>query len=173
MYLWPLPGNMDLLPDGVGVMTRASDGKVPDGIVAGRWWACDNEAFSRGFDVDRMFKHLAKLAPYRNRCLFVVAPDVVGNAVATVELFHEWGQRMRQWGPVAFVAQDGQESLEFPISFDWLFLGGTTGWKMSDAADACIFRARDMGKRIHIGRVNSWKRWKHFAVMGANSGGLS
>ena len=170
IYLWPGAGlNGTDTPDYFGIMARPSDESVALGIKAGRRWACDNEAFTRGFEPDRFFLFLDKLKPWRDTCLFIVCPDVVGDAWQTLWLYSEWADRCRQFGPVAFVAQDGQEGIEFPFIFDWLFIGGTTEWKMSPAADSCIQRAKRMGKPVHVGRVNSIKRILHFAQMGVDS----
>ena len=107
---------------------------------------------------------------YRSSCLFVVAPDVVGQAQATLEKYQYWGPKLRRDGwPVAFVAQDGQENLPFPASFDALFIGGSTAWKMSEAALMCIKRAQMLGKWVHVGRVNSQLRIAHFQLASVNS----
>lgn len=157
------------MPETFGVMTSPAHGTIPLGIVEGRWFAVDNEAYTRPFDPDRFFGYLELLAPFC-RMLFVSCPDVVGDARATLELYKKWAYQIkRHHCPVAFVAQDGQECLEFPIAFDWLFIGGTTGWKMSDAADECIRRAKKLGKRVHVGRVNSIRRIRHFQIMEVDS----
>lgn len=135
-------------------------GATPPGLV----WAADNEAFARGFSPDRFFTWLDKMAAYRDACLFVAVPDAVGNAIATLELYREWAWHFDGW-PLAFVAQDGQESLPLPSYYDCLFVGGTTEWKMSDAAVSVIRRAQRRHKHIHIGRVNWGKRYRHFQLM--------
>jgi hypothetical protein len=43
-----------------------------------------------------------------------------------------------------------------------LFIGGSTEWKIGPGALECIKRAQELGKRIHIGRVNWKKRYEHF-----------
>jgi hypothetical protein len=170
IYLWPGAQSLADYPAFYGVMTAAAHGVVPRGIAEGRRWACDNEAYTRGFDPARMFTHLDHLRPYRAACLFVTVPDVVGEARATLALYAEWSPRFRAEGwPVALVAQDGLESLPWPGDWDALFIGGSTAWKLSAAADWCIRRAKDMGQWVHVGRVNSVKRWQHFDVMGVDS----
>lgn len=107
---------------------------------------------------------------YREKCLFVTAPDVVGNAIATMSSYRYWGCRLKDEGwPVAFVAQDGQELFDFPPEFDALFIGGFTEWKMSGAALDCIRRAKSLGKWVHVGRVNSQRRIRHFQIAGVDS----
>jgi len=169
MYLWPQASSMVGMSSQFGVMTSAAHGSVPLGIQEGRPFAVDNEAFTRGFAPDRFFAYLEQLQPYRSQWLFSACPDVVGDAAATLDLYREWAHRMKALSSVAFVAQDGQEALEFPLAFDWLFIGGTTEWKMSDAADLCIRRAKAMGKPVHIGRVNSVSRFRHFQLLEVDS----
>jgi len=168
IYLWPQASSMIGMPDRFGVMTSPAHGTVPLGIQEGRVFGVDNEAYTQGFKPGRFFPYLERLQPWHSRWLFTVCPDVVGNARATMELYREWAHQIKAFCPVAFVAQDGQESLEFPVAFDWLFIGGTE-WKMSTAADDCIRRAKALGKPVHVGRVNSIKRMTHFRLMGVDS----
>lgn len=98
-------------------------------------------------------------------CLFMPLPDVLGDAERTIREWYRWYGFFVGW-PKAFIAQDGQEGLPFPKG-EWrcLFVGGTTEWKTSEAAYSVILRAQRLKKHIHIGRVNWWKRYKHFAQM--------
>lgn len=104
-------------------------------------------------------------------CLFVAAPDVLivhadgtvtGNAEATLLRFPMWRQVISSLGfPVALVAQDGLECMLDRVPWqdvDVLFIGGSTEWKLSSGAKACVDEARRLGKRTHMGRVNSYKR---------------
>jgi hypothetical protein len=111
------------------------------------------------------------MAPYRSTCLFVPAPDVPRDAQRTLDEWNRWRPRLDPW-PVAFVAQDGQEDLDLPDPGQWttLFIAGSTDWKVSQAAVNVIRRAQDLGKDIHIGRVNWWRRYKHFAQMPGSEG---
>jgi hypothetical protein len=63
---------------------------------------------------------------------------------------------------LAFAAQDGQESLPLPDEADWIFIAGSTDWKLSAVAAEVMVRPWDAGKFIHIGRVNSQKRYRYF-----------
>lgn len=139
-------------------------------IENGRSWCLDNGIYSGKFSEEAFWKKLDEMAPYKDSCLFVVAPDVVANALATMDAFRYWGPHIQEAGwPVAFVAQDGQELFDFPPEFDALFIGGSTEWKLSLEADECIVRAQRLGKWVHVGRVNSRKRLRHFQVMGVDS----
>lgn len=101
--------------------------------------------------------------PGKDDCLFAVAPDVVGDAQATLDWSATWLPRIRELGiPAALAAQDGLEHLDVPWdSFDVLFIGGSTEWKMSRAAIELAEQARRHGKQVHAGRVNSGKRFSY------------
>ena len=70
------------------------------------------------------------------------------------------------------MAQDGQEMLSFPHCEKWktLFIGGSTTWKMSQGAIECIQRALAQEKKIHVGRVNWWRRYVHLRAMKGSEG---
>jgi hypothetical protein len=163
IYLAPVGGFYD---KDFGILTTPGTRGVPSGIKGGMRWAADNQAFTQGFKPDVFFPWLGSMAKYRQTCIFVTCPDRIGDAERTLALFDKWSESLNEW-PIAFVAQDGQEYLDFPPSELWscLFVGGTTLWKMSDAATDCILRAQEIGKHIHIGRVNYFKRYRHFASL--------
>jgi len=169
IYLWPKSDSMTGMHKNFGVLTTGQKYTFPHGIKEGRKYAVDNNAFSAGFDPKKFFHHLEKLKPYRDQCLFIACPDVVGDAKLTLELYDLWSDKIRDYGSVAFVAQDGQEDLPFPDDFDWLFIGGTTEWKMDHRAKSCIKRAKEMGKPVHVGRVNSLGRFRYFQKLGVDS----
>jgi hypothetical protein len=143
------------------------------------FFAIDNGAFGKGGFNEGAFTALVNRLDAEgdaDRLLFVVAPDVVGNAAATLDQFRTWGPRLRAKGlPVAFVGQDGLEDRfeEIPWDgFDVFFLGGSTEWKLGQFADPdrlarwerLISEAHARGKPIHVGRVNSNVRLTGFAV---------
>jgi hypothetical protein len=139
-------------------------------------WAGDNGAFTTkagGFSAERFRAMLARPALHaaRSTCLFVVAPDkldvlpdgtVIGDALGTLEQFPAWAEEIRAAGfPVALVAQNGLEHLLNYVPWglvDVLFIGGSTEWKLSSSAHRCVAFAQGMGKRTHMGRVNSYRR---------------
>ncbi len=130
--------------------------------------AADNAAFT-DFDPAAFRRMLGRL---RGRpVLWVCAPDVVGDAAATLALFEVWEPEIRAHGlPVALVAQDGLERLEAPWGrIDALFLGGTTAWKLGPHAAALAREAKARGLWVHGGRVNTKKRFSHMASIGCDS----
>ena len=99
---------------------------------------------------------------------WVTIPDVVGDARETSRLFEAWHERVSL--PIAFVAQDGAEDLELPWDrFRCLFVGGTTDWKLSQAAESVMKEAKRRNKVLHLGRVNSQKRMRYAYQLGCDS----
>lgn len=108
----------------------------------------------------------------RTRCLFAVAPDVVCDSPASLARLDKFYAAMRGWFglPVAMAAQDGLEVADVPWhSFDVLFVGGSTEWKLGGQARELVRVARLEGKRVHMGRVNSGKRLAYAAAIGCDS----
>ena len=135
-----------------------------------RFWehALDNGCFAQGerFDAGDWLEWLASLRPYRDLALFAVAPDVVGDAEATLERSRPYLPTVRQLGfSVAFVTQDGCRSDLVPWDeFDALFVGGSDVWKLSEASWSLCREAKLRGKRVHVGRVNSFRRLRACAI---------
>lgn len=138
---------------------------------AGVTWCADNGCFSDKFDEGAWWAWLVANAGDASTCSFAVAPDVVGDAAATLERSRPWLGRIRELGyRVAFVAQDGIEATEVPWDdFDALFVGGSTEFKLGPIAEAVIVEAKARGKWVHVGRVNSRKRFQQFAELGVDS----
>jgi hypothetical protein len=158
--------------------TPAQGNKRPAGVV----WCADNGCFSDKWDQEKWWQFLVDNAHDAATCLFAVAPDVVGDAYATTVRFRKWWQRIRALGyPVAYVAQDGLEKLRgntvgggltFPVpwdSFDVLFIGGSTNWKLGEAARGIVAEAKGRGKWVHMGRVNSQRRFEYARAIGCDS----
>jgi hypothetical protein len=150
-------------------MLQPGMGNLPP---VGQPWAADNGRFSspKTYTDARYLAWLAK-RPGQDRCLFATAPDVVGDAAATLALSAPMFAPIRALGyPVAFVGQDGQEHLPVPWNdFDVLFLGGTTAWKLGPAAEGLAREAKRRGKWVHMGRVNSLRRMRYAESIGCDS----
>jgi hypothetical protein len=153
--------------------TPAQGNARPDDVT----WCADNGCFSDKWDEGKWWKFLVDNAHRADSCLFAVAPDVVGDAVATETRSAPWLAKIRDLGyPVAYVAQDGLEDLELPHdgsgwwdAFDVLFIGGTTAWKLGPHARRLIAQAKARGKWVHMGRVNSEKRYRYAHSIGCDS----
>lgn len=162
-------------PDRLGVlMTPRSGNRIAHADDAGAIWAADNDCFN-GLHPVRWLRFLAKIVESGSRPLWVACPDVVGDAEATRRLYDLWSPVMRSLGlPVAYVLQDGLETWRWDLFFPWadiagVFVGGTTKWKEGPHVASLITEAKRQGKWVHVGRVNSERRIKRFAELGADS----
>lgn len=133
-----------------------------------RKWAIDNGGFA-GLDIAAFEALLKREEHHKERCMFVAAPDIVGSAQRTLELFGLWKPKLSGW-PVALVCQDGQENLSIPWGdIAAVFIGGSTSWKCSVHVEHIIKTAKLFGKWVHVGRVNDPARFAHFEKLGADS----
>lgn len=156
----------------LGHLLTPHNGNRIDALLAtGLPIGVDNAAFSR-WDEAAFLALLTQLLPHRDRVLWCAAPDVVGDAAATLRQFGRWAGIIGWAGlPAAFVAQDGCEPV---CGVPWgdircLFIGGSTAWKLGPEAAALVLAAKRRGKLVHAGRVNSMKRLDHFDALGADS----
>jgi hypothetical protein len=132
-------------------------------------YAIDNGAFS-GFPADRFQRLLQRQDSRKADCLFVTCPDIVGAGQRSIELFKRRSRWIPEGWKVAMVAQDGMENIEIPWDdMDAVFIGGGDPWKDSKAAADIVKAAKILGKWVHVGRVNTPKRFEHFAQLGADS----
>mgnify|MGYP001592752891 CR=1 FL=1 len=138
-------------------------------LIPGRW-AMDNGAFS-GFDEGCFIRMIEQFADVPG-CLFVTAPDVVGDAAATLTRWPFWSRLIRGLGHLpAFVAQDG---LRTHCDVPWeelgaLFVGGSTAFKESRDARTLCGIAKARGIWVHWGRVNGKRRYEMAKIAGADS----
>ncbi len=148
--------------------TPAQGNKREPGVA----WVADNGCFGKGYPGD--IQYIAWLLANRDdagTCLFATAPDVVGDAKETLKRSKPFLPVIRALGyPVALVAQDGLENLTVPWdSFDALFIGGSTEWKLGKHARNLVTEAKRRGKHVHMGRVNSKTRYRYAEAIGCDS----
>jgi hypothetical protein len=148
--------------------TPAQGAAVPSAAV----WASDNGCFGKGYPGGAAYLRWLENHPApREDCLFASAPDVVGNAAATLDRSAPYLEHIRALGyRAALVAQDGLEDLAVPWgTFDVLFIGGGTDWKLGPGARGLAEEARARGLWVHMGRVNSLKRLRYARRIGCGS----
>jgi len=131
-------------------------------------FALDNSAFVR-FDKGKFHRLQQKNAEFKNNCLFVTCPDIVGDARRTMEL---WKRRelFSNGFDLSLVMQNGVEEMDIP----WdetpaVFIGGTDPWKDSKTCLDIVRTAKILGKHVHCGRVNQIKRYRLFAEAGCDT----
>jgi hypothetical protein len=133
-----------------------------------RPWAIDNGGYT-ALDIPAFYSLLSREEHRREHCLFVTAPDVVGSARRTLEIFERWKPKLDGW-KIALACQDGQENLPLPWDdINAVFIGGSTNWKCGPHAEHIVRAAKALEKWVHIGRVNEPGRFDHFEKLGADS----
>jgi hypothetical protein len=150
--------------------------QIPAMAASGLPWAADNGCFRR-FDRAGIYAMFRAVREHLGGCLFVAAPDVVGDGAETLGQFYYWLDMMADADenlsiPVALVAQDRMEELDLDYAVglaDAVFIGGTTGYKLSRAAATVAAEFRRRGKWVHMGRVNTLGRIRAAFAMGCDS----
>ncbi|HET6915755.1 MAG TPA: hypothetical protein VFH56_06650 [Acidimicrobiales bacterium] len=141
-------------------------------LIPGVTWCADNGVFGKGWPgTERWWAWLARNAVHADHCAFAVAPDVVGNWDATLSRSLPWLGRIRCLGyPVALAVQDGATPATVPWDrIDVLFIGGSTHWKLGPEARELVGEAKRRGLWVHMGRVNSGKRYRYAEFIGCDS----
>jgi hypothetical protein len=157
---------------GVGLMAQPTGLSSADKKIA-EWegtWAADNGCFNAQWTPHVWLDWLEKMGDTPG-CLFAVVPDRLADAVATRQMFSEWGTIVSELGyPPAYVAQNGAT----PSTIPWdeiacVFIGGDTAWKLGPQAEAIVRYGRRLGVWTHMGRVNSLRRFRIAADWGVDS----
>ena len=96
--------------------------------------------------------------PDLEKPIFVCMPDIVGDAIRTLELFAEFAH-VANGLPRALVLQDGigQHRIEWRM-VSAVFVGGSDSFKTSPEAINAAKAAKMLGKWVHVGRVNTPSR---------------
>jgi hypothetical protein len=153
--------------EGLPLMNTPDVSYRPTGGV----WAADSGCWSnaKAYSDERYLRWLDRQP--REGCLFATAPDVVGDAAATLERATPMLPRIRELGfPVALVAQPTLMAADVPWhAIDALFIGGPDWWHSSDHVHELVREAKHRGKWVHEGRVNSWKRYDRARAIGYDS----
>ena len=142
--------------------------RIEDTAHGGIPWAADNDCF-QGLDEPAFRKMLERIAGLPG-CLFVTAPDVVGDHAETLKRWAAWAPIIRAHNlPAAFVLQDGCPAGSVPQDAGAVFVGGTTDYKLGPDAAASVRTAKRRGLWAHMGRVNSERRMRYAASIGCDS----
>lgn len=136
--------------------------------------AFDNGAFGawlrkEPFDVTGWQTQLARLRD--SGLLFATVPDVVSDHDATLAAWDVHVHAVLDVGlPPAFVLQNGCTDLEqVPLAARAVFIGGDDAYKLGPDAARICWQAHRAGLWVHMGRVNSTKRWLRALAMGCDS----
>lgn len=86
--------------------------------------------------------------------LWNLVPDAVADRDATLRKWDEFAPVAARYGwPLAFAVQDGMTYADVPREASVVFVGGSTEWKWNTYRDWCA-----AFPRVHIGRVNTYRR---------------
>ena len=142
-------------------------------VAAYRHHAADNGvfgAYQRGvpFDATAWLRFLDKLPAGG---LFAVVPDVVANHQATRAAWPDYARHVIDRGHrPAFAIQNGCTDLaQVPDDAAAVFIGGDDAYKLGHQAARVAWQARRAGLWVHMGRVNSTRRWLRALAMGCDS----
>jgi len=131
--------------------------------IINKQYGLDNGCFKR-FDSNawRRLLNEAKAQDLVNQPVFVCAPDIVGDARRTLELFDMFYEEIKPL-KACLVLQDGIGN----FSIDWnkidaVFVGGSDAFKISNEAISACKAAKMLGKWVHVGRVNTVERVKNW-----------
>jgi hypothetical protein len=144
-------------------------------LLAGYKWGVDCEMYAswahgKTFDLAKYKRALGRIKDHSGDCRFVVVPDVIPDAEKTIDQYRKLEPEFRKFGlPVAFVAQNGLTRIPDDLNYDCLFLGATNDYRFSQDARNIIAQAKDAGKWVHVGRVNTPKGIEFAFHLGADS----
>lgn len=137
-------------------------------------YALDNGAFGawtnkRPWDAKKFLRHVERYAFGELRPLWVVVPDVVADAISTVQRYQEWAPRLKHdfHLSLAVAVQDGMTPevvRSLSPAPDLVFVGGSTDWKWNTVRMWC-----GEFPRVHVGRVNTGRFLRICADAGAES----
>lgn len=126
--------------------------------AAGIPYGLDNGCF-KAFD-EPAWLRLVQQAEH-DQPVFITLPDIVGDASRTVELFHEFKEKVPQRR--ALVLQDGLSNVRIPWrELDAVFIGGSDEFKYSRDAISAAKAAKMLGRWVHVGRVNTAARVRNW-----------
>lgn len=157
----------------VGLIDQPNTGYTPT-IVSASAWIADNGVFGADgtskFSEPKWLTFLAEREHLASRCVFAVVPDVVSDHHATLDQWDHYADMVTAHGfRPAFACQDGCTPDEIPDDAAAVFIGGSTHWKLSRHARACVDFANSDGRWTHMGRVNTRKRVLLAASWGCDS----
>lgn len=128
-------------------------------------YVLDNGKFAatgaqRNWSADDFLEHCARAMRLPRRPEWIVVPDQPFSASETLALWGQWEPLLRPYGvPLAFAIQDGIELAEIPPSAEVWFVGGTDTWRYP-RLEGIVQRAHELGKRVHVGRINGKRIWR-------------
>lgn len=127
----------------------------------------------REFGAERFWNHLnQRILKNEVQPDFAVCPDLVAQGLKSLEFSLSWRRDLPDSVRWYLAVQDGMEPAHVAPwleDFAGLFVGGTSEWKMRSTPGWAKL-AREAGRKLHVGRVNTIPRAFYVAeVCGADS----
>lgn len=126
----------------------------------------------RPFAADRFWNEMQRVRKFDIRPDFAVCPDLVAQGLKSLDFSMGWRKDLPDDLLWYLAVQDGMEPQHVrPVieKFAGLFVGGTSEWKMRSVPGWAKL-ARETGRLLHVGRVNTLPRAFYVAeVCGADS----
>lgn len=137
--------------------TAKQIGGQVEALKAGCLWTFENARFTGKFSESRWVPQLERWQEYKDTCIGIVIPDWPYKTRATLEDFWRYHHIPKMYGyRVALVTQNGMTIDDIPWNeIDTLFIGGDDAHKRGLEAQALALHAKQLGKWVHVGRVNS------------------
>jgi hypothetical protein len=153
-------------PGKVGLLISPDGWRVPPWYMP---YALDNGAFGAFMSTspwnEKAYYQMLSRANFCHRPMWVIVPDVVADADATLKSWHRHKDRVFTLGyKLAFAVQDGMEPNDVPQEAHCCFVGGSTEWKLASA-----HKFKGVCEWLHIGRVNTPDRLGWAKSIGADS----
>lgn len=163
---------------GIGLLVQPGSYAV-ERVQPFPYWAADNACYppdddpkrKKPWDAGTWARMLGRISHLptadQERCLFALVPDWPFSHDKTMERYDRYSDVIRAFRlPVAFAIQDGATVDTVPWNeIDVAFLAGTTEWKCGEPAYEMAVEARNRGKWVHMGRVNSDARFNGWAAL--------
>lgn len=130
-------------------------------------YALDNGIYAKGDNWDaELWIQMLKWAKLSGQLpVWNLVPDAVGDRDTTLRKWEQYSPIAKQYGwPLAFAVQDGMTERDVPSDASVVFVGGSTDWKWSTYRDWCA-----AFPRVHVGRVNTYRRLYDCHDAGAES----
>jgi len=139
-------------------------------------WILDNGAYScwinkKPFNEVAFRDSLIKIEKCISYPDFIVCPDIVAGGYDSLSFSLKWLNEIPAGYPVYLAVQDGMQPdiiSQYIELFDGLFIGGTLEWKLKTASN-WIELAHRYNKKVHIGKVGTFKRLVWAKNIGADS----
>lgn len=138
----------------------------------------DNGAFTSEFDPDAWVGMLDELADHTYQPDFVVLPDEMNDAEATVERHRRYAPEVIDRRlPAAFVCQPGlpveqQVTLADRLGAEFVFVGGADAWQRAFGPEV-VDVAADHGLKVHFGSARDENGLAWAYKVGADSADTS